>query len=339
VGRRGTVDEPISARSLSDPMRFPLSDWIDSHADCRYQLGSSGMRGVVRPSEPTARQRRTASEDELRRRLADLLDVDRSRVFLAPGATEANGWVTWFVARKVHGRAPRCRVEYPEYPPLFDGPREAGYRLVSPGAGPVDLAVVSQPRNPVGDLWAKERLSRFARGSGATVVDETFREFSRAPSTLRWGIPGQWATGTFTKVYGGDELRVGFAVAPEREQEAFARFHGLFADELATASVAGALATLDARATILGKVRAIVGRNRALWCRANPRSPRLAGPVAFDVPVTPDGDAFARRCLRGSVLVCPGSFFGEPAGVRVGLTRPSFPRDLLAYLAIRREAG
>lgn len=320
-------------------MRFPLADWIDRHAECRYQLATSGMRGVVRPAVPTARQLREATEEELRRRLARELDVGAERVFLAPGATEANAWATFYALLRAHGRVPRCRVRYPEYPPLYEGPRAAGFRLVAPGPDRVDLAVVSQPRNPEGNLWDRDRLAEFAERSPATIVDETFRQFSRAPSTLRWEIPGQWATGSFTKVYGGDDLRVGFVVPPPSEVDGFARFHGLFADEMPRASVAGALATLDARAAILRRVRELVGRNQALWRRATPGGPPLAGPVAFDVSVGPDGDRFARRCLRHSVLVCPGSYFGDRAGVRVCLTRPSFPRDLGRYLEVRGSAA
>jgi histidinol-phosphate/aromatic aminotransferase/cobyric acid decarboxylase-like protein len=316
-------------------VRFPLADWIDDHADCRFSFGSSGMAGVVRPPEPSARRLRTATEAELRDRLADLMSVASDRVFLSPGATESNAWATWFVARSARGRAPRCRVEYPEYPPLFDGPRAAGFRLVRPSADLAELAVVSQPRNPAGDLWSQDRLSDFAAGARSTIVDETFREFTGVPSTLRWGIPGQWATGSFTKAYGGDALRVGFVVPPERDLAAFRRFHGLFADEMAHRSVAGALATLDARDTILARVRRIVGANQRTWEETRGPGPKLAGPVAFDAPVAPDGDALARRCVRRSVLVCPGSFFGAPRGVRVGLTRPSFARDLPHYLAIR----
>ncbi len=320
-------------------MRFPLADWIEQHADCRYQLATSGMRGVVRPVTPTARQLREATEEELRRRLAQELDVGAERVFLAPGATEANAWATFYALLRAPGGGPRCRVQYPEYPPLYEGPRAAGFRLVTPAADRVDLAVVSQPRNPEGDLWDRARLAAFADRSTATIVDETFRQFSPALSTLRWRIPGMWATGSFTKVYGGDDLRVGFVVPPEEEQGGFARFHGLFADEMPRASVAGALATLAARTAILRRVRSVVGRNQAIWRRATPGGPRLAGPVAFDVAVGPDGDRFARRCLRRSVLVCPGSYFGARAGVRVCLTRPSFPRDLAPYLEVRASAG
>lgn len=320
-------------------MRFPLADWIDEHVGCRYSFGASGMRGVVRPRVPTPRQLRAATETELRGKLAELLDVAADRVFLGPGATESNAWVTWFVARRARGRAPRCRVEFPEYPPLFDGPRAAGFRLVGAEHGRADLAVLSQPRNPVGDLWSRERFASFAESARATLVDETFREFSPAASVLRWRVPGVWATGSFTKVYGGDELRVGFAVAPESERLEFARFHGLVADEMAQYSVAGALATLDARSAILSRVRRLIGRNQRVWRAARARGPRIAGPVVFDAPVTPDGDSLARRCLRGSILVCSGSFFGDNTGVRLGLTRPSFPTDLAHYLHVADAPG
>jgi histidinol-phosphate/aromatic aminotransferase/cobyric acid decarboxylase-like protein len=320
-------------------MRFPLADWIDEHADCRYDLARSGMRGVVRPPAPSRRELRDAREEDLRDRLAAQLDVHPSRVFLTHGATEGNAWVTWFVTRRPHVRSLRCRVEFPEYPPLYAVAQGTGFQVVPNCPGPVDLAVVSQPRNPVGDLWTRERMTRFAEDARATLVDETFREFTPAGSTLRWGLPSVWTTGTFTKAYGGDDIRVGYVVAPEREQEAFARFHGLVSDETPVYSVASALATLAARDRILRVVRSVVGRNRTLWARAAPRGPRIAGATVFDTEIPTDGDTFARRCLRSSVLVCSGSFFGDPSGVRLCLTRRTFPRDLGQYLAVRATAG
>jgi aspartate/methionine/tyrosine aminotransferase len=212
--------------------------------------------------------------------------------------------------------------------------RSAGYRLVT-GPGRTSLSIVSQPRNPAGDLWSHDRLVEWSRGSRALVVDETFREFTPARSVQRFGLANLWTTGSFTKAYGADDLRVGFIVPPEAEQDRFARFHGLVADEMPNYSVAGALATLAARDRLLGEVRRVVNRNRELWRRATPGGPPLAAPVAFDDPVPSGGDRFSRRCLRASVLVCPGSLFGAPSGVRVCLTRRSFPRDLREYLGVR----
>lgn len=292
------------------------------------------MWGTVAHPAPSAARRRSASSVELTRALADLLGVGPARVFLTHGATEANAWAMTYLARRSARRGMPCRVAFPEYPPLFEVARSLGYR-VSTTAGPCPLAIVSQPRNPVGDLWPADRLTEWSRGARATLVDETFREFTPAASVQRLGLPGLWSTGSFTKVYGRDDLRVGFVVAPDEERDAFARFHGLVADQIPPYSVAGALATLDERSRILRDVRAVVGRNQALWRRATPASPRLSAPVTFDDPVPAGGDRFARRCLSASILVCPGSFFGRPSGVRLGLTRRCFPRDFAAYLRVR----
>ncbi len=315
-------------------MRFPLGDWIDAHEGVRHHLGSSGMRGTVRHPLPSRADVRSATERELRDRLADLLGVSPARLFLTHGATEANSLTIEHLARRAGSRRPRARVARPEYPPLVDAVRDAGFR-VAETLGPVELALVSQPHNPVGDRWDADRLLDWSEGARHTIVDETFREFSPVPSVQRLAIPRLWTTGSFTKVYGADDLRVGYVVAPEPERERFARFHGLVADELPPYSVAGALVTLAARDRILREVRGIVGRNQALWQSAIPGGPPLAAPVAFDDPVPFGGDRFARRCLRASVLVCPGSFFGRASGVRVGLTRRSFPSDLKAYLRVR----
>jgi aspartate/methionine/tyrosine aminotransferase len=315
-------------------VRFPLADWIDAHADCRYNLGGSGMRGTVVVPRPTAAQVRAASEPELRRRLGELVGAAGSRVFLTHGATEANAIVVAYLARRRGARPSRCRVTRPEYPSIPDVARATGFRLTE-APGPVELAFVSQPRNPLGELWTIDRLAAWSEGARATIVDETFREFTSAASLVGRRLPGLWATGSFTKVYGADDLRVGFAVAPESDEADFARYHGLVADEIPPHSVAGALATLDRRDRLLAEVRAIFERHRALWQRATPGGPTLRAPVAFDESIRTDGDRFARRCLRASVLVCPGSFFGRPGGVRVGLTRRSFPRALREYVRLR----
>ncbi len=314
-------------------MRFPLADYLDARAGCRFDLGSSGMRGTVRPPRPTAAEVRRASEAELRRRLADLSGVEAARLFLTHGATEANFLAVAYLARR-RGVRPRARVALPEYPPLVDLVRAAGYRATA-AAGPVDLAVISQPHNPVGDLWSPARLAAWAAGARATVVDETFREFTDARSVQHLGLPRLWSTGSFTKLYGADELRVGFVIPPAEDRRGFAEFHGLVADEIAPYSVAGALATLDARERIRRTVRSVVARNQDLWRRAVPGGPPLAAPFAFDDPVPGGGARFAARLLRVSVLVAPGGFFGRPSGVRVGLTRRSFPDGLARYLRVR----
>ena len=326
----------ITERVLSRTVKFPLADWIDDHPGCRYNLAHSGMRGSIDPPTPTARELRSADPDALRRRLADLLDTDPSCVFLTHGATEANSAVLQFLA---HGRraAGYCRVQRPEYPPLLDTARWTGFRLTE-RAGPVALALISQPRNPEGDLWTPDRLAGWAAGADGVLVDETFREFAGTPSVANLAGTAVWRTGSFTKFYAADSIHVGFAVAPPERAPEFAHHHGLLFNELPDYSVAAAGVALRDRERFRREVLGVLAPNREVWRARFPAAKVPAGPVAFDRGIPPDPEAFVGRLLASSVLVCPGRFFEDPGGVRICLTRRSFPQDLDAYLRVRDEA-
>jgi histidinol-phosphate/aromatic aminotransferase/cobyric acid decarboxylase-like protein len=319
-------------------MTFPLGEWIDSHEHCRHNLGESGMHGVVGPVRPTARAVRGADAAELRSLLAASVDVAADRIFLTHGASEGNGWVALYLGRTVRGRGVRrCRIRRPEYPPLAAIARWAGFTPAS-GPGPAALAILSNPRNPEGTWMDSAAVHAATDDARHVLVDETFREFARVPSYSGDGRRGVWRTGTFTKYFGADDLRVGFVVAPEEERTPFARFHDHFADKVPPYSLAAAVATWRARARIRSRVEAVFRRNAAVLRAADPAAPPLAAPVYFDRPVRPNGRALAERCLAASVLICPGDFFGDATGVRIGLTRPSFPRDYRAYRAVRDRA-
>jgi histidinol-phosphate/aromatic aminotransferase/cobyric acid decarboxylase-like protein len=290
------------------------------------------MVGSVVHPKPNPREVRAASAERLAEGIAAKLGVDPARVFLTHGATEANAGAILYRARSVSGRAPRLRVRYPEYPPLFEVARWAGYQTVAPPAA-ADLAVVSLPRNPEGVLWSDAEFSTWSEGARTVLVDETFREFARTPSRARAGRAGLWVTGSFTKFYAADDIRVGFVVPPPEEAASFARFHGLVTDELPPYSVAAAERILSGEAALARRVRRVFESNRIRLTRALPAARGIQAPIYFDR--VSDGDRLARRCLAASVLVCPGSFFGVNSGVRLSLTRRTFPRDLAAYLRVR----
>lgn len=317
-------------------MRFPLRDWIDAHPGLRHNLASSGMRGAIRPPPWPARPPASDADERLREELSAHLGVAPERLFLAPGATEANAWVLGHLARALTGRSRRLRVRFPEYPPLYDAGRALGFS-VSDGEGPAAVAVVSQPRNPEGDLWSRAEFDAWRAGARSTLVDETFREFAGVPSVARRAERGVWATGTFTKYFGADDVRVGFAVAPPEAVGAFERYVGLLSDELAPASAARALALLRHIGRVRREVRSVVEPNLEAYGRLFPGTTRPRAPVVFDRPEREGGTSLANRCLRGSILVCPGRFFGAPRGVRLCLTRPNAARALRAYRAVRDE--
>ncbi|MGA7923538.1 MAG: aminotransferase class I/II-fold pyridoxal phosphate-dependent enzyme [Thermoplasmata archaeon] len=322
-------------------MRYPLADWINQHSDVPHNLALSGMVGELRTTEEALVPSHPATSPEVTERLSEILNVGSDRIFLTHGGTESNVSVLLFLARRVrkdHHRRSRLRIVPPEFLPTAEGAWAIGY---APAKGTsADVYALSQPNNPSGGAVPAEELAKRSEGVSATLVDETFREFTTTRSAAEADRPGRWVTGSLTKAYGADRVRVGYVVAPSQDRDAFGPFLSLVLDELPTASAGQALALLDRREAILGESRSRFQTNLEELRRRIPDAPSLAAPVWFDTAIEPrDGRAFARNALEAGVLVCPGVFFGTPRGVRVCLTRRTFPTALNAYLGVRRAAA
>lgn len=320
-------------------MSFPLADWINEHEGVPHDLAQSGMKGGLSSVRPFLQRPPSGDPLELRELLAGLHRVAVDRIVLTPGATSANGLVIPYLFRSLsrrRSRRPRAALRVPEYPPLWDVAEGAGFRTVR-GLGRGDLTVLSNPNNPEGTWRPASELVSYARARTPMLVDETFRQFTEAPSLASRGEPGLWTTSTFTKVFAADQIRVGFVIAPPGEGRAFQDHAELWADKVPFPSLGAATAILRHRTTVLREARQVFQQNlRALRSRL-PSVPKLAAPVWFDRGLTGEGtEPFAHRAVRQGVLVCPGRYFRDPSGIRVCLTRRTFPRDLAAYLRLQQ---
>jgi len=319
---------------------FPLGDWIDARAGARHSLAQSGMVGQLRTLPQALQNRPAADETALRGEIGRLHDTDSDRVFLTHGATEGDFLALSFLgqrARREHSRAPRIRISTPEYPQLLDGALAVGYRRMA-RALPADVLALSDPNNPEGCGRTRAEVGEIAAGCRRVVIDETFREFTGRPSHASPAEPGWWVVGSFTKIFGADAHRVGFVIPAAEDAGAFDRFHGVAADGLAAASVTAARAILGSRKVILDEGRRIFRRNLSVLRRTVRGVGDREAPLWFDRDL-PDlgGDRMAEGACRRGVLVCPGSFFGDPNGVRICLTKRCFPEDLSAYLTVREQ--
>jgi histidinol-phosphate/aromatic aminotransferase/cobyric acid decarboxylase-like protein len=326
------------SRTIEAQPRFPLADWIDGHHAVRHQLSQSGMLDVLRSVPPLIRSPPPATEAEVRELLGGLHGVDPARVFLTHGASEGNSVSLTTLARRIprpSSRAPRVRVALPEYPPLSEAAELAGFHVVPPGSR-VDLALFSNPHNPTGMRFDAAEVERRRRGATRVLVDETFRWFTPAPSLARENGPGVWVTGTLTKAFGADSVRLGWVIPAPEDRDRFASVDGVLTDKLGDASLAQAAALLRAAPRVLQEARGVFRTNLRYLRRRVREAPSLSAPVWFDRGRNGlRGDHLAIQALTHGVLVAPGSMFGDPSGVRVCLTRPSFPEDLDAYLAVR----
>lgn len=318
-------------------MGFPLKDWIDDHDDAPHNLARSGMRGTLTSVETALLGSLPAPDPvRLRRELAHHLRIPAPRVFLTHGATEANALALGYLRqRRPVDRPASVHWTTPEYPPLWEAARWAGYRRTTRRA---DVVVLSSPNNPTGRAVTPAGVRHALEGARWAVIDETFREFTARPTLARLLPARVFGTGTFTKAWAGDSIRVGFVIVPPDEVAPFADFHGIVTDELPLASVASARALLAGSDRILAESRARFRANAEVLSATLPEAKGLDAPVWFDrLNDSADGERFARALLRRGVLVCPGHFFGVRRGVRLCLTQPSFPTDLAAYLAERRR--
>jgi histidinol-phosphate/aromatic aminotransferase/cobyric acid decarboxylase-like protein len=294
------------------------------------------MRGELRTTPRLLREAPPATEAELARAIARLHSVPVSRVFLCHGATEGNALALLALASRRPPTDPlRVRITRPEYPPLVDAVHLLRLREVGPDA-PADLTLLSEPNNPTGLAAGARGVRRLAAGTPRVLVDETFREFTEAPPLTRSDLPGLWVSGTFTKVFGADDVRVGYLIVPEADVPLVAEVQGTLFDEVAPASVAMALHLLRHRREVLAEARGRFRRNLVVLRARVPEAPALSAPVWLDrLPRGWSGDELARWAHRAGILVAPGSFFGAPEAVRVTLTRSTFPEALAAYLRVR----
>jgi hypothetical protein len=321
-------------------MSFPLADWIMDHETVAHNLSESGMKGQVPEVLRWLERPKDGDPRVLRGKLAELHGAELADVSLTPGASTANLLVLLHLfgeIRRRTGRRPRAGLPVPEYPPLWDVAGTLGYRT-APRFRDADLCVLSNPNNPEGRGLTPSQLQTRTGTRKLVLVDETFREFTSLPSSAPLRREGLWVTGTFTKVYGADNIRVGFVISPPGKGPAFRDHAELWVNRVAFPSVGAALALLEHRRQILRASRSLFERNLAALRRRIPGVPPIAAPVWFDRSVTGSRtDPFARWALRREVLVCAGHFFRDPGGIRVCLTQRSFPEDLEAYLNARAE--
>jgi histidinol-phosphate/aromatic aminotransferase/cobyric acid decarboxylase-like protein len=319
------------------PRGFPLGQWVDDHSGVRHNLARSGMAGSLRTVPRLIRNASVGEPQELREDLARLHKVTPEEVFLTHGAHEANYLALAFLAGRARRRARtlRVRVDPPEYPQLVDATRAAGGRVV-PRSQRADAWILSNPNNPTGRWLLPGEIRTNRPAPPVTIVDETFRGFTEVSSLATLGDERPWTTGTFTKVYGADEIRVGWSIPPKAETTGYAKFHPAAADKVALRSLGAARAILASRKEVLREVRGIFRENVQALNRAIPGSGVPHAPVWFDQGTQGlPGNLVQAAALRRSILVCSGEFFGDPSGVRLCLTQHSFPEDLARYLEIR----
>ena len=172
------------------------------------------------------------------------------------------------------------------------------------------LVLLCSPNNPTGTALGAAELAAFLERVPAdvmVVLDEAYAEFVRDPAAargpdLRHRHRNLVVLRTFSKAHGLAGLRVGYALADPRVADALRATAVPFG--VSAVAQAAALASLDARDALAGRVAAIVAERGRVHAALRAQGHRpTASEANFVWLRRPDAPAFAAACADAGVLV------------------------------------
>lgn len=224
----------------------------------------------------------------------------------------------------------------------IDGWRfEAASARVTPD---VSLVVMSNLHNPSGALARPEDIAALAAAAPTLLVDEVYLEltFGEGPARTAFSEDGNVVvTSSLTKAYGLSGLRCGWILAPRALAGRMRRLNDLFGVKAPHVAERLAVRALTRLPALRARAEALIGPNRTAYREILGGHPALEqtifdqGTTVFPRLLRGDGDAFFHRLTqRFETSVAPGSFFGAPDHVRIGLGGdPAITREGLMRIA------
>ncbi|MGC8568582.1 MAG: pyridoxal phosphate-dependent aminotransferase [Nitrososphaeria archaeon] len=311
---------------------FEIGRWILSHR-AEHDLSQSGMIGEVDLSDHF-RSCGLSEEWELRELIAEISGEEPERVVVTHGATEAMNYA--LAALRRLGISEFAHT-IPEYELIFKAPALYGMKRGEGGA-----FIASNPNNPTGTLVDPPEGFRYC------VIDETFMQFVMDLDEVRYGCDA-FRINTMTKFYGGDEIRVGWVIAPDRSTARMMEdMRGILFDPVSRHSMCIAGRVLQNNEKIKAAVRekqrrrlsALLSSMGELKFYMN-RTP-LPGTVAFvdysSYTNLDDLQVAEWAYSRKSVSVVPGRLFGAKGPYfRITYTRPGFEDSLRLLIEALEE--
>lgn len=329
--------------------RFEHADWLArawQDGPPRHDLGASGLRTDWTGRLPQRLEPSDVSGLDLHARIP-FRDALAARWGLAPerlrvtaGTTGANTAVLLAFLR------PGCNVvcERPYYAPLPHLARGLGAQVRFVDRDPDDrwrldpaavaqrmddataLVLLASPNNPTGAAATEADLRALGDAAASVgtrvLVDQVYRELTDHPVAARVH-DACLTTAGLNKCWGAPGLRVGWVAGSEADVERVGRVDLLALLAQAPLGTRLGQAMLEREAEARAALEERLAATHAVyrdWCRDAGRPEDAEAPFGLTAfPAVGDGDRVARAALREGLLVVPGSGFGWPDRVRVGL--------------------
>jgi histidinol-phosphate aminotransferase len=335
-GARGAADAPppIKLSSNENPLP-PLPSVADAVARAAGAINRYPDMFAVELTERIAASARVAPERVAVGGGSVAVLAHLLQAFAGPGDEVVYAWRS-FEAYPILTRALGAK---PVQVPLDADHRHDLVAMAAAVTQRTKVAIVCSPNNPTGPAVGAAEFAAFMAAVPPhvlVILDEAYLEFVTDPDAVRGAnVLGQWdnlvVLRTFSKAYGLAGLRVGHAlgdaelIAPVRACVTPFSVSGI-------AQVA-ALASLDAEAELLDRVRGIVAeRERVVGelAAASWASPSAQGNFVW-LPVGDRAMDLASTLGAGNPAILARPFAGD--GVRITIGAPQENDALLAALA------
>lgn len=297
-------------------MECETINWLNRHHG-KYELSHSGMSNVFNLKEYLGSSPEKTGMD-LKEEIAGLHACNPEQVVITHGATEAFSMVLFHLA----GRYRSFSVNRPEYEMIYKTPEILGFRNGE------EVFTASNPNNPTGTML------KLPEKYESAVIDETFMEF--VDTLDHYTYRNGFIVNTFTKVYGGGDLRLGYIVAPEEEDaRALEGFKGLITEDVSVLNISAGYRVLKRHDELLGQVREIIGKNHSILVKNRGKLKFFQGKTPLALPVSfmdyseyteMDSDQVSEKLAEKGIIALPARYFGiSGTYLRVCITGTDFP--------------
>ena len=310
-------------------IQFEIADWINSHKGC-YDLMQSGLTGRIDLSkyfngcgfeEPK----------QLKKLIAQINGTDEELVSLTHGATEGVD----LVAKALRLSGVNGFDNFlPEYEMLYKAPLAEGMERGK------NVLFLSDPNNPT------SLRAELPEGYRYYVIDETFLQFVADLDRVKRPL-NSFRINTFTKFYGGDEVRVGYIIFPSSEiRETIERLQGITYEPVSKHNICIAKKILEDNDRLKEEARRISAENFETV-------ERYMGELKFFMNRKPEATTIAfldysryssissfelcERLYKKGISAIPAKMFGsESTHIRVAYTREN-TKDAMSELVSALE--
>ncbi len=333
--------------------KFTLLDWYFSHQPVEYNLFTTDVDELTLSelkqfpkNFPLGSSNFKNYHDRFVELLAEIYKVDTNEILVTCGAREAN----FLLQASLLTKNDPVVLENPTYTPLWDMAKALSGKLsylkrnfendfqidmddaITKINKSTRLVILTDLHNPSGHpLENKKKLVDFCKDLGVPIhFDEIYLGCGNKTNSSAAKYGGI-ITSSFTKCFGGSGLRLGWIIGPSDIIKNLYDLKLMTSVSVAVPSLFLGIQLLEHWNDLMVRAGKILQKRLDLVKKWHEKEKDVieisksdgAGLTLVKLPFNDDLDFASKLYTREKTLVAPGSYFGMPGTIRVGLGAPS----------------